>query len=80
MIQNQFQSSVRFLATTVIRIRAVISLRPEFRWLMLIALILAAPLVSSVTANSGTDDYQTQIRPYLAKYCFECHGPKQQKA
>lgn len=80
MIQNQFQSSVRFLATTVIRIGAVISLRPKFRRLMLIASILAAPLVSSVTANSSTDDYQTQIRPYLAKYCFECHGPKQQKA
>ncbi|MGB0741282.1 MAG: c-type cytochrome domain-containing protein, partial [Planctomycetaceae bacterium] len=58
----------------------MISLRPKFRRLMLIASILAAPLVSNVTANSSTDDYQTQIRPYLAKYCFECHGPKQQKA
>lgn len=27
-----------------------------------------------------TSAYANQIRPYLAKYCFQCHGPEQQKA
>ncbi|MDA9859332.1 DUF1592 domain-containing protein, partial [Rubripirellula sp.] len=36
--------------------------------------------VASATAESGTNAYQNQIRPYLSKYCFQCHGPEQQKA
>ena len=45
-----------------------------------IATTFASPFVSSAIAESGSDSYQTRIRPYLAKYCFQCHGPKQQKA
>ena len=36
--------------------------------------------VANATAESGATAYQTQIRPYLSKYCFQCHGPEQQKA
>lgn len=36
--------------------------------------------VANATAESGAAAYQTQIRPYLSKYCFQCHGPEQQKA
>ncbi len=38
------------------------------------------PFVTNATAESGTNAYQNQIRPYLSKYCFQCHGPEQQKA
>ena len=45
-----------------------------------IATTLTSPLISDTLAESETDSYQTLIRPYLAKYCFQCHGPTQQKA
>ena len=45
-----------------------------------IATTFASPFVSNTLAESGSASYQTRIRPYLAKYCFQCHGPKQQKA
>lgn len=31
-------------------------------------------------ANSNGQDYETHIRPFLAKYCVGCHGPGKQKA
>ena len=45
-----------------------------------IAITMASPWVSSVIAESKSDSYQKLIRPYLAKYCFHCHGAEQQKA
>ena len=30
--------------------------------------------------NSDRQHYQANIRPFLAKYCFSCHGPEKQKA
>ena len=45
-----------------------------------IATILGSPWVSRVNAESERDSYQSVMRPYLAKYCFQCHGPDQQKA
>ncbi len=45
-----------------------------------IAITLTSPFISNTYAESETDSYQTLIRPYLAKYCFQCHGPTQQKA
>ena len=42
----------------------------------------APPFVTSVIADSesGSEVYEKQIRPYLSKYCFKCHGADQQKA
>ena len=31
-------------------------------------------------AVSNGQDYETHIRPFLAKYCVGCHGPSKQKA
>ncbi|MCP4945775.1 MAG: DUF1592 domain-containing protein [Planctomycetaceae bacterium] len=45
-----------------------------------IAITCASPWVPSAIAASETDSYQTLIRPYLTKYCFQCHGAEQQKA
>ncbi|MAI32264.1 MAG: hypothetical protein CMM07_11415 [Rhodopirellula sp.] len=45
-----------------------------------IAITYASTLVPSASAESDKDVYQALIRPYLAKYCFQCHGPDQQKA
>ncbi len=46
------------------------------------AIAITYALTSAPSANAETekDAYQTLIRPYLAKYCFQCHGPDQQKA
>ena len=46
------------------------------------ACAFAPPLVTNVIADSepGSEVYEKQIRPYLAKYCFKCHGEDQQKA
>src|SRR5678815_2339383 len=30
--------------------------------------------------SADTPSYQQTVRPVLAKYCFECHGPKKQEA
>ena len=45
-----------------------------------IAITCASPWAPRAIADSETDSYQTLIRPYLTKYCFQCHGPEQQKA
>ena len=45
-----------------------------------IAITCASPWVPSAIADSETDSYQRLIRPYLTKYCFQCHGAEQQKA
>jgi mono/diheme cytochrome c family protein len=44
--------------------------------LMLLAAIsgLAWPGTSSVDAQEQVD-YATQVRPILSEYCYECHGP-----
>ena len=45
-----------------------------------IAITYALTLAPSAIAESEKDAYQALIRPYLSKYCFQCHGPDQQKA
>ena len=45
-----------------------------------IAITYSSTLLPSANAESEKDAYQALIRPYLAKYCFQCHGPDQQKA
>src|SRR5262245_22531694 len=35
--------------------------------------------VESIGKGAGQDNYQTTIAPFLSKYCFDCHGAKEQK-
>ena len=50
-------------------------------WVVIvIAITSGSPSVSDAIAESRSGSYQTVLRPYLAKYCFQCHGPEQQKA
>ena len=62
------QSANRLLLTWVVIAIAVI------------AITSGSPSVSDAIAESRSGSYQTVLRPYLAKYCFQCHGPEQQKA
>ena len=47
---------------------------------IVIAFTCASPAAGTSLADTASKSYQTEIRPYLAKYCFQCHGPDQQKA
>lgn len=40
----------------------------------LLALVVLLPGIAS------GDSYEKQIRPFLTKYCVDCHGPQEQKA
>ena len=42
--------------------------------------LLSAFFVSLATARSADPDFEKDVRPILAKRCFSCHGPTEQKA
>ncbi len=42
------------------------------------ALVFGASARPSKPANSKTGDFARVVQPLISKYCFECHGPKQQ--
>jgi mono/diheme cytochrome c family protein len=43
-------------------------------------LALAAGLLASATAAAADPSYAKEVRPFLVKYCVECHTAKQAKA
>ncbi len=56
------------------------TVKQELVTFIVIAIAAASPWISSVIAESEVDSHQNLIRPYLTKYCFQCHGAEQQKA
>ena len=41
----------------------------------LLALSLLFPALPALAQNEPPVDFETQVRPLLAAYCYECHGP-----
>ena len=42
--------------------------------------IYSCCLLATTLASTAFADYQTSIRPLLAKYCLRCHGAEEQNA
>ncbi len=40
---------------------------------------VVSPGLTYADAETVAEAYSNKIRPYLSKYCFECHGPKHKK-
>lgn len=44
-----------------------------------LAACLGMAMAVSFLPSAGANDFDAEIRPLLAKYCFECHGAEKQK-
>lgn len=42
-------------------------------------LLLSIPVYSAEMSKASLAEYNSQVKPILSKYCFDCHGPKKQK-
>ena len=43
-------------------------------------LLFLAPAHLIAWAEDGVEFFEKKIRPVLSEHCYECHGPKKQKA
>ncbi|MEX1040082.1 MAG: DUF1549 domain-containing protein [Pirellulaceae bacterium] len=53
---------------------------PQLVTLLSLVATLVVPRTVSAETNEAAHFFETKVRPLLAKHCYECHGPEEQKS